>query len=154
GGPVPRHRAGGAALSRTRPGAGPPGGRGAPIGRRTCVPSRLTVVRKGFKIDPSWCAPFCPGGSPMRRLPLIVLLPGLAAVLALLLAAPGGRAQETKAERAKFETADGVEIEGLWYAGTRRNAPCVLLLHALGEDSRKQYWQDLAKTLNKKGYAV
>ena len=61
---------------------------------------------------------------------------------------------EGKGERVRFSTVDGVELVGNFYAGNKRNAPTIMMLHALGEDSRKKNWVSLAETLNDKGYSV
>ena len=52
----------------------------------------------------------------------------------------------------QFDTADLVTLNGFYYPGKGKGT--VLLLHALGEDSSKAEWVNLAKALNKKGYAV
>jgi hypothetical protein len=58
-------------------------------------------------------------------------------------------------ERVKFVTADYVSIEGMFYPSDNgKRAPCAILLHPLGEDSKKEGWDDLAKALQKKGMAV
>jgi hypothetical protein len=64
------------------------------------------------------------------------------------------RAQEVKAEKVTFKTADGVKLHGSFYPTAKKNTPTVLMLHALGKDSRNAEWQELAEALAKKGYAV
>jgi hypothetical protein len=59
-----------------------------------------------------------------------------------------------KTESARFKTVDGVNIYGTYYPSNRRNAPVVLLLHALGEDSSKKGMTTLGEELSAKGYAV
>jgi len=59
-----------------------------------------------------------------------------------------------KGEKIRFTTVDGVEIQGMFYAGASRKSPTIMFLHALGEDSRKKAWVSLAESLNKAGYAV
>jgi hypothetical protein len=55
----------------------------------------------------------------------------------------------------EFPTADYVTLRGHWYPSPQgKAAPTVLLLHALGEDSKKPEWINLAKSLQDKGYAV
>jgi pimeloyl-ACP methyl ester carboxylesterase len=55
----------------------------------------------------------------------------------------------------EFDTVDGVGIKGRFFAGNRgKDSPCVLMLHALGENSNNKEWQNLAKKLQEKGYAV
>jgi hypothetical protein len=63
-------------------------------------------------------------------------------------------AQEVKSEKVTFKTADGVKLHGSFYPTAKRNTPTVLMLHALGKDSRNAEWQELAEALAKKGYAV
>lgn len=66
---------------------------------------------------------------------------------------PTGRAAEP--ERVKFDTFDQVEIHGTFYpgsSGTKSN--CVMLLHALGGSSQQEGWDDLARRLQAKGFAV
>lgn len=54
-----------------------------------------------------------------------------------------------------FDTVDGVQLKGRFFAGNKgKDSPCVLMLHALGENSNNKEWQNLAKTLQQKGYAV
>jgi hypothetical protein len=62
--------------------------------------------------------------------------------------------KEGKGEKVRFTSVDGVELEGVFYAGSKRSSPAILMLHALGEDSRKSSWTSLAETLNNEGYAV
>jgi pimeloyl-ACP methyl ester carboxylesterase len=58
-------------------------------------------------------------------------------------------------ERVRFETADFVTIQGTYYASDKgKRAPCAILLHPIGENSQMEGWDDLAKTLQKKGIAV
>lgn len=85
-----------------------------------------------------------------RHLPLCLAVLASAALLGPV---GTGRAQ-SKADKIHFDTVDGVRIRGQFYAGTKRNAPVVLMLHALGEDSRKKGWTDLAEELHAKGFAV
>jgi hypothetical protein len=59
------------------------------------------------------------------------------------------------AQKVRIETVDGVELSGSWFPGTKKNAPVVMVLHALGnDDSSKAEWRNLAKTLQKQGFAV
>jgi hypothetical protein len=71
-------------------------------------------------------------------------------VLALLLAVPGfARAQNAaKPEKVRFTSIDGVELHGSFYP-SKRSAPTVLILHAIGEDSKKKGWLSLAEQLQK-----
>lgn len=61
-------------------------------------------------------------------------------------------AQDSKGEVVKFQTVDLVEINGTFYPNPRR--PVVMLLHPIGEDSRKKEWITLAEWLHTKGFAV
>ena len=64
-----------------------------------------------------------------------------------------GRAAEP--ERVKFDTYDQVEIHGTYFAGDLgTKSPCALVLHALGGSSREEGWDNLAKELQKKHFAV
>jgi pimeloyl-ACP methyl ester carboxylesterase len=54
-------------------------------------------------------------------------------------------------------TVDQVELKGKYFPSTKgKNAPCVLMLHAIGEteNSTNKEWYTLARTLQKRGYAV
>lgn len=82
-----------------------------------------------------------------------VRLASLVAAAGLFLAAALA-AQETEAEKVRFETCDGVTLRGTYYPAQGRNAPYLLLLHDLGRHSRATGLQHLAKTLHKEGYAV
>jgi hypothetical protein len=56
---------------------------------------------------------------------------------------------------AEFVSVDKVELRGRFFPGARgKEAPCVLMLHALGENSSNKEWQGLAKRLQEKGFAV
>lgn len=58
-------------------------------------------------------------------------------------------------ERVKFDTFDQVEIHGTYFPGDAGNkSPCALVLHALGGSSREEGWDNLAKALQKKHFAV
>jgi pimeloyl-ACP methyl ester carboxylesterase len=55
----------------------------------------------------------------------------------------------------QFQTADWVQLDGTFYPSDRgKQAPCVLLLHQLGGNSRQEGWEDLAADLQAAGYAV
>jgi hypothetical protein len=89
----------------------------------------------------------------MRRLALARLACSLLAGMALTCSAPTGRAAEP--ERVKFDTFDQVEIHGTYYPGdTGNRSPCALVLHPLGGSSREEGWDNLAKELQKKHFAV
>jgi hypothetical protein len=66
---------------------------------------------------------------------------------------PSVRAQG-KPEPVKFKTADGVTIKGKFYPGENNNAPTVMMLHNVNENSKKAKWLNLAAKLQEKGYAV
>src|SRR5207237_10398388 len=96
----------------------------------------------------SWCNSICRRSlmlSP-RRLQLLALA-GLFVVHSFAGAQGAG-------EKVRFTTVDGVEIQGMFYQGGKRNSPTIMFLHALGEDSRKKTWISLAESLNEKGCAV
>jgi dienelactone hydrolase len=79
---------------------------------------------------------------------------GLVAGLALLLLAPAGHAQDKdKGQNVKFDSYDGVELHGSFYASGGR-APCVLMVHKIGENRDKEDWKALAKSLQEKGFTV
>ena len=62
--------------------------------------------------------------------------------------------EKADAAKVRFPTADGVDIHGTFYQAAQRNAPAVILLHAIGEHSGKQNWVHLAEELQKAGYSV
>jgi pimeloyl-ACP methyl ester carboxylesterase len=85
----------------------------------------------------------------------VQLLAGPIALAGLFVFLGFGNAQdESKGEKIRFTTVDGVEIHGMFYAGSKRNSATVMMLHKLDEDSRKKAWTSLAETLNKEGYSV
>ncbi len=92
----------------------------------------------------------------LGRRPVLWLL----AVLGLLDGAGTVRAQDAvkpeaaTPEKVRFHTADGVVIQGSYYASKKRKAPVVMLLHALGEDSRTKEWTSLAEELQQAGLNV
>jgi pimeloyl-ACP methyl ester carboxylesterase len=90
----------------------------------------------------------------MRRTSARVAVLGVLAGWALTGLPARGPAQEGKAESVVIKTVDGVELHGKFYPTGKTNLPTVLMLHALGKDSRSADWQGLAEALNKKGYAV
>ena len=57
-------------------------------------------------------------------------------------------------EKARITTVDGVDLAGHFYPAKVKNPPTVLLLHALGEDSKKKNWVSLAEQLQAEGFAV
>lgn len=99
----------------------------------------------------------------MRSLAVLLLTSALAVGL-LVAGSAAPRAADNKAGKAgggepvKFDTADQVQLQGLYYAptGTRtKKAPCALLLHKIESgDSSKDGWDQLARDLQKAGYAV
>src|SRR5262245_24952521 len=79
------------------------------------------------------------------------LLPAALAALALTAAA---RAQKPP-EKVTFETVDEVKIAGKFYPSDLGvKAPCALMLHPLGGSSAHPNWEELARALQRKGYAV
>jgi hypothetical protein len=58
-------------------------------------------------------------------------------------------------EEVRFETGDGMELQGSYYASEKaKKAPCVILLHKIGGSRKEEGWDTLATELQKKGYAV
>src|SRR5262249_48168274 len=64
-----------------------------------------------------------------------------------------GQDADSKGEKVRFPTADGVEIVGTYYPSARSKAPVAILLHALGDKSGTNAWKGLAEELQKK-YSV
>jgi hypothetical protein len=86
--------------------------------------------------------------------PRTALLAGVLTLgFAWLSAGPASAQNDPKFQKVKFLTGDGVELRGSWYAG-QRNAPVILVLTELGEDSSKIEYRALADTLHKKGFSV
>ncbi len=55
----------------------------------------------------------------------------------------------------KFETADQVELRGLYYPSAKKtDAACVIMLHDTAGNIREKGWSSLADALQTKGYAV
>ena len=95
----------------------------------------------------------------MSRLSLGSLALSLSVVVACSFLLSTDRVEARQAagtpERVKFDTFDSVELTGNFYPSTRGNkAPCAILLHAFGENSQKDGWDEVAKELQKKGIAV
>jgi hypothetical protein len=89
----------------------------------------------------------------MRRLAFGRLACSLLAGLALMCWPQAGRAAEP--ERVKFDAYDQVEIHGTYYPGDLANkSPSAIILHAPGGSSREEGWDNLAKELQKKHFAV
>jgi pimeloyl-ACP methyl ester carboxylesterase len=79
------------------------------------------------------------------------------ALLAVSAAKGPARAQELKDIKGapvKFETKDGVTLQGTFYAGKDSDQPTVLMLHKLKSDSAQGSWTEFAKRLNQAGYSV
>jgi pimeloyl-ACP methyl ester carboxylesterase len=91
---------------------------------------------------------------------LLGLCLGLAVGLSAARAADDKAKGDTKKtsdnqERVKFNTVDGVELHGIFYASDRgKRAPCVMLLPKIGSNSSQDGWDQLATELQKAGYAV
>src|SRR5262245_8051052 len=83
------------------------------------------------------------------RLLGVGLVLGVAAMLPIAHGQGGGQMQKVR-----FSTIDGVELVGTFYAGAKKGPPTVLLLHAIGEDSKKKGMVALAEELQKRGFAV
>lgn len=90
----------------------------------------------------------------MGRTSARLVVPGVLIGWVLAALPTPARAQEVKAEKVVIKTADGVELHGSFYPTAKRNTPTILMLHALGKDSRNAEWQALAEAMAKKGYAV
>jgi hypothetical protein len=77
--------------------------------------------------------------------------------LAVLLVARAGWADDPKAAAKppdiKFETADKVELKGVFYPGNK-SKPCVILVHNFKQDRQKQGWDRLIDALQKNDIAV
>src|SRR5262249_52403785 len=63
-------------------------------------------------------------------------------------------AQPAEPEPVTFRTVDQVQLSGTFYPGEKNGKATVLLVHALGEDSRDKAWESLAGLLHKRGHAV
>jgi pimeloyl-ACP methyl ester carboxylesterase len=60
------------------------------------------------------------------------------------------KTEVVKPEKARFTTVDGVELHGNFFPSSKKKAPVVIMLHALGEDSKKAAWVSLASELQQK----
>lgn len=79
---------------------------------------------------------------------------GVLAWLALLITSRSALAQSSSQE-IRFETADSVKLKGTFYpSGGGNKSPCAILLHKLGGNRQQDGWDDLAKALQTKGFAV
>jgi pimeloyl-ACP methyl ester carboxylesterase len=57
--------------------------------------------------------------------------------------------------RVPIQTADFVELDGTYYRGNKgRDTPCVIIVHRFGSDRTKGGIDELARELNKEGFAV
>ena len=101
----------------------------------------------------------------MQRCPRNLLVFGWLAMLLLAASAPNLTAQATGKDQAKagdelpakqvnIETIDKVELKGKFYPAKGKDATCVMMLHALGDSSDNKEWNNFAKKLQEKGYAV
>jgi hypothetical protein len=87
----------------------------------------------------------------------IAAVGGLLAVAALVLLLSSGRAQDTQAtgEKVKFKSVDGVDLHGIFYgASDKQKAPAVMIIHAIGDNSRSKEYAELAGKLQKEGFSV
>ncbi len=91
-----------------------------------------------------------------RRMQILAGILLLAGIFGLISSptVQGQDGDKGKGEKVHFNTVDGVKIEGIFYPGAKQSSPTVMMLHALGEDSRKKGWVALAESLNKDGNAV
>ena len=85
-----------------------------------------------------------------RRLSIGVLLFLFLVALFAPGAAPGQSVTLDPPEKVRFDTADGVKLHGLFYRSAAKAAPAVIILHNIGENSAKEKWIELAKTLQPK----
>jgi pimeloyl-ACP methyl ester carboxylesterase len=89
----------------------------------------------------------------MRVIPVPSLALGLFVGLAALWPASARAAND--GEKVKFDSGDGVELHGVFYASDKgKRAPAVMLLHKIGGKSDQDGWDKLAKELNKAGCSV
>src|SRR5215475_4904312 len=104
-------------------------------------------------IDIDVGAHICSRRKPMLRLPRLLLVALAISSVSLL---PAMQAQEEKGrtDKVRFQTIDGVDLHGTFYPSGKSNPPTVILLHAVGENSKKKGWVHLAEELQKKGFAV
>jgi hypothetical protein len=80
---------------------------------------------------------------------------GLLAGAALVLLLPSGRAQDTAGDKVKFKSVDEVDLHGTFYASDKRQkAPAVMIIHAIGDSSRRKEYSELAAKLQKDGFSV
>jgi alpha-beta hydrolase superfamily lysophospholipase len=80
---------------------------------------------------------------------------GLAAGLIVSLLPTAALGQANKPIKANFESVDGVALRGIYYPSAKRtDAPCVLILPAIGTDIKRKGWDSLALKLQAKGCAV
>lgn len=65
-------------------------------------------------------------------------------------------AQTVETKEVTFNSADGVELQGLLYKSTKdpSDSSCVILVHSFGVDPNKGDWAGLATTLAKEGFNV
>ena len=75
-----------------------------------------------------------------------------AACLLLLAALASGEEKPAEPAVLTFRAADGLELEGAYYAPPRRGAPGILCFHGLGRD--RGAWGALPARLQSEGYAV
>src|SRR3954467_13261255 len=54
-------------------------------------------------------------------------------------------ARNTEAKQVDILTVDRVELKAKYFPSGKANAPCVMLLHALGESSSDKEWTNFAK---------
>jgi hypothetical protein len=100
----------------------------------------------------------------MLSLPRVRLAVAIALGLALSLVRAGAADDPAKKDKDKdnfkrvpIRTVDGVELQGFFYPGGKKDA-CVLLLHNFdakkGGDCHKDGWDEFAQKLQEEGYAV
>jgi hypothetical protein len=87
----------------------------------------------------------------LLRSPSAVVL-GLA--LGLAASSPRECAAQGTPQRVNFSSYDSVDLRGTFYPGQGNRSPCVIMIHALGENSQKEGWHELALALQKENHAV
>jgi pimeloyl-ACP methyl ester carboxylesterase len=89
-----------------------------------------------------------------RRLPLHRLALTLVGLMSLL-PTPGRTDEPSTGVEVRFDTADGVELHGIFHPGPKGKASlCALLLHDLNSHCERPDWERLAEALHKDGLAV
>src|SRR5262245_25537078 len=94
---------------------------------------------------------------PMRNLglPALIGLPAAVAGPAQPPAKDAPKPADPNKFRVPIPTADFVELDGTYYRGNKgRDTPCVMLVHKFGSDRTKSGLDELARDINREGFAV